>query len=161
MPSDNDYMRQYMAQRRARRRQSLVELSGGKCEGRFYDEEDCCGSTDRLEFDHINPATRLFSLSGKGLDREWSLIVQEHAKCQLLCYQCHRTKTVRAGEAGGGHNKLVDYQNWPHGSMQRYMVNRCRCIDCKFAKMLYRSKEIGYREIVVAPEGWRRGSIPR
>lgn len=160
MSSDNEYMREYMARRRAQRRQRLVDLSGGKCEGRFYEEEDGCGSTDRLEFDHIDPTTKLFNLSGKDLDRKWSLVVQEHAKCQLLCYQCHRTKTVQNGETAGGRNKLPDHRNWPHGSMQRYTVNNCRCIDCKFAKALYRIKEIQYREVVKAPEGWRRGIIP-
>jgi glutaredoxin len=44
--------------------------------------------------------------------------------------------------------------------MQRYTVNGCRCTDCKFAKMLYRNKEIEYREVVEAPEGWRRGIPP-
>lgn len=158
-------MRQYMAQRRTRRRQQLIELSGGRCEGRFFDEEDACGPTvcgsvDRLEFDHIDRTTRLFSLSGKGLDGSWPRIMQEHAKCQLLCYQCHRIKTVAAGETGGGHNKLINHKDWPHGSMQRYSVNGCKCVDCKFAKMLYRNKKIGYREVVEAPQEWRRGIIP-
>lgn len=159
-------MRQYMAARRARRRQDLIELSGGKCEGRLFDEENAygptaCGSTDRLEFDHIDSKTRSFNLSGKGLDGPWHVIIQEHAKCQLLCYQCHRIKTVRAGETGGGHNKLLNHRDWPHGSMQRYSVNQCRCADCRFAKMLYRNGEIGYRDIVEAPKNWKRGPIPR
>lgn len=160
MNGNNEYMREYMAQRRARRRQVLIDLSGGKCEGHFYEEEDGCGSTNRLEFDHIDRTTRLFNLSGKGLDGKWSSILEEHAKCQLLCHECHRTKTVLAGDSGGGHNKILNHRDWPHGSTQRYTVNSCRCIDCKFAKMLYRNKEIGYRDIVKAPEGWKRGAIP-
>ena len=147
---DNEYMREYMAKRRATRRNKLVELSGSRCK--------VCGRDDQLEFDHRDNATRSFRLSGKGLDGPWPRLIEEHAKCDLLCYRCHRTKTIENGESGGGHNKLID---WPHGTMQRYMADKCRCIDCKYARMLYRNKETGYREVVQAPRGWRRGYSPR
>lgn len=58
-----------------------------------------CGSTENLEVDHIDPSTkdpRLRGWSGgtgnywrwKKKDREAEL-----AKCQVLCYSCHKKKT--------------------------------------------------------------------
>ena len=53
-----------------------------------------CGSTDNLEFDHIYPTTKLFvitqaqSVSTERLDAEL-------AKCQLLCHECHKLKSIQ------------------------------------------------------------------
>jgi 5-methylcytosine-specific restriction endonuclease McrA len=43
------YMRTYIKARRKVRRARLIELLGGQCVR--------CGSTDELEFDHIDPET--------------------------------------------------------------------------------------------------------
>lgn len=144
----NEYMRQYMAQRRAERRQDLLNLASSKCIR--------CGSMANLEFDHRDPTTRRFLLSGKGLDGPWSLILNEFSKCDLLCDKCHHQKTKEAGESGGGHNKILDPR---HGSVHMYMVHACRCTDCRFAKMLYRKGQLSYSETAIAPIGWRRGLI--
>lgn len=88
--SSNEYMREYMKARRERRRAELLELLGGACSR--------CTSEDELHFDHIDSSTRSFTLSGAGLDRSWSAILEEAAKCQLLCETCHRTKTRQCGD---------------------------------------------------------------
>ncbi len=55
---------------------------GGKCVE--------CGSTELLQFDHINPLEKSFTITSnfhrKDLD-------EELAKCQLLCWDCHMEKT--------------------------------------------------------------------
>lgn len=51
-----------------------------------------CGSTDRCQFDHIDPESK---------DREiawiWTgsveVLEQELSKCQILCWSCHHAKT--------------------------------------------------------------------
>jgi 5-methylcytosine-specific restriction endonuclease McrA len=48
------------------------------------------GATEGLEFDHIDPSTKEFTISG--LSRAWDVLVTEAAKCQLLCRPCHVAK---------------------------------------------------------------------
>ena len=60
----------------------------------FFKGKQCvqCGSKDRLELDHINPADKLHH-------RIWSWTEErrkaEIAKCQVLCHDCHKGKTSR------------------------------------------------------------------
>ena len=72
------YQRQWMRDRRA----EAVAAFGGRCRQ--------CGSVERLQFDHIDPATKTTNAiwaMGKA-KREAEL-----AKCQLLCAACHAAKT--------------------------------------------------------------------
>jgi len=138
MKSSNEYMRSYMAARRTERRSILVEMLGGKCV--------TCGSRNNLEFDHKAPGSASFRMSGKDLDRSWDSILVELKKCQLLCHDCHRAKTVANREAGGGYNKNTSPQQ--HGTMRCYQETKCKCSLCVKAKRLYRAKEIGYTDVV-------------
>ena len=55
-----------------------------------------CGNTDYrvLDFDHIDPSTKIDSISGLvSRGSAWWRIEEELAKCQLLCANCHRVKT--------------------------------------------------------------------
>lgn len=57
-----------------------------------------CGSNEDLQLDHVDPKLkvdhRIWSWSKERRDAET-------AKCQVLCYPCHITKTITAGEGGG------------------------------------------------------------
>jgi len=50
-----------------------------------------CGSNKRLEVDHINPKTKITSCVWS-----WSKERREKelAKCQVLCYTCHKKKSA-------------------------------------------------------------------
>lgn len=81
------YQREYQAYHRHRYAEAMRRFKdylGGKCVR--------CGSADRLEFDHVDPETKLFSIA-----RKWKLpfgeIKEELDKCQLLCHECHLDKT--------------------------------------------------------------------
>lgn len=52
-----------------------------------------CGSTKRLEFDHIDPSTKLFNIS-ECAGRPMQVFLDEVAKCQLLCSSCHTDKSI-------------------------------------------------------------------
>ena len=73
---------------RDERRKLLREKLGGKCVG--YNK--VCGSTKKLEFDHIEPENKSFSI-GQCLSKPLDLLLEESEKCQLLCYKCHYEKT--------------------------------------------------------------------
>ncbi len=107
--------------RRAReRRDAARERLGGACAS--------CGSTERLEFDHVDPSTKRFNIARytKADDAEfWA----EIAKCQLLCSPCHHTKT----QADGSYGPVPD-----HGTLSRYVApHRCRCQPCRAESARY------------------------
>jgi hypothetical protein len=65
----------------------------------FLREHPCvdCGEADPivLEFDHLRD--KKFDI-GKGLrDREWQSVLDEMAKCDVVCANCHRRRTARRG----------------------------------------------------------------
>jgi hypothetical protein len=103
--SSNEYMRDYMLRRYHKRRNEAIERLGGVCV--------ICGSPENLEFDHVDPTTKSFTIASS-----WSASQErfdaEIAKCQLLCEACHRHK----------HRTFN-----PHGTAQRYWQG-CRCRPC-------------------------------
>jgi hypothetical protein len=78
-----------------------------------------CGSAERLELDHIDPATKTTHVvwSWAKARRE-----SELAKCQALCHDCHKAKTIAQKSKA-----LV------HGTINGYSKHRCRCADCRRA----------------------------
>lgn len=88
-----------------------ITLLGGECAH--------CGDTERLEFDHIDPNTKSFTISSKAT-LGMKAIRDELTKCQLLCRSCHLKKSGaeiaarRSNEHGGG----------LHG------IRRCKCTLC-------------------------------
>ena len=70
----------------------LVDLFGGRCTR--------CSITDHrvLDFDHIDPMTKRFSLCVGSMRKPWETLIEEAKKCQLLCSNCHRIKTIENGD---------------------------------------------------------------
>lgn len=56
-----------------------------------------CGSTDRLEFDHVDPSTKRRDVC-RMLTYSIKAIEEEIAKCQVLCKPCHVAKGQANGE---------------------------------------------------------------
>jgi hypothetical protein len=96
-------------ERKRQRRAQLIEMLGGRCVR--------CGTTDDLEFDHIDPATKRFVVCSN-LARPWNDLVEEALRCQLLCRSCHRAKGAE------------DRPGPPHG-IYRYSDLGCRCEVCR------------------------------
>ena len=70
---------------RRRTKARLVELHGGRCIRCGY-----AGHVAALVFHHRDPSTKTFAISVDGVPRAWSRLVEEAAKCDLLCANCHR-----------------------------------------------------------------------
>ena len=63
----------------------LIALRGGKCEKCGYDKNMAA-----LEFHHINPEEKEFTLDARSLERNSDeSILKEFNKCVLLCANCH------------------------------------------------------------------------
>lgn len=78
------YNAQYQPERYKARKAELIDKLGGKCV--------VCGSSENLEFDHINPSTKSFSIM-----KQWHDDVDEELKkCQLLCRDCHHIKHYKS-----------------------------------------------------------------
>ena len=67
-------------------REILIEKLGGKCVE--------CGCTEALEFDHIDPSTKSFNIAS-GYTKPKDILLEEVAKCQLLCNKCHVEKSKK------------------------------------------------------------------
>ena len=104
----------YTQRYRLAKKQQAIELLGSKCIN--------CGSTERLEFDHIKMdreddkhiVTRMI------YSNKWSDVLEELKKCQLLCKSCH----IKKSNSERGHTGLQR-----HGILGTY-TSGCRCKQC-------------------------------
>lgn len=132
-----ELQRKYQRERNARIRLDAIKNFGSRC---------CkCGDIDRLEFDHINRASKVSH-------NIWSWAPErreaELLKCQLLCHECHKRKT--ASENGA---------HLMHGMLGMYNSRGCRCALCREAKnqAIYAwRKKVGGRK---APKKTIAGSL--
>lgn len=81
---------QAVSKRRRKLKEMSVEYKGGKCKNCGYDYY-----IGALEFHHINPEEKDFSISAAGTTKSWENIKKELDKCICLCSNCH--KEVHAG----------------------------------------------------------------
>jgi len=120
----------YLRKQRENRRFFAFEKLGRKCVD--------CGSTRDLEFDHIDPKTKLFSI-GKIWSARWEVFLAELEKCQLKCKKCHLIKSNKeARERMLGTGK--------HGTMWMYHKHKCRCEKCVSYKHLHYLKYKAHRK---------------
>jgi transposase len=73
-----------VARRRRKVKQQLVDDAGGRCSVCGYSR--CIAA---LEFHHLVPADKSFSLSHRGVARSLDKARLEASKCALLCANCH------------------------------------------------------------------------
>jgi 5-methylcytosine-specific restriction endonuclease McrA len=111
VPNRTAYIVAKNKERKRQRRAQLIEMLGAVCIR--------CGTTEDLEFDHVDPSTKRFVVCSN-LARRWDELVEEALRCQLLCKPCHRTKGAE------------DRPEAPHG-IYRYSDLGCRCGVCRAA----------------------------
>ena len=63
-----------------------------------------CGYRDNaeaLQFDHLDAGAKRFKLSGGAVERGMNALLEEIAKCEVVCANCHviRTQTRRWADA--------------------------------------------------------------
>lgn len=107
------YHRRYYHEKR---RQPMIDYLGGECVR--------CGSTSDLQFDHRIPSEKSFDIRAN-MTLSNPLVREELDKCQLLCRDCHRSKT---GEENSGYT---------HGTIYAWMKVKCKCDTCTQAKRVW------------------------
>lgn len=68
-------------------KRKLVEYKGGQCENKGCGYKRCIAA---LDFHHIDPEQKQFSISRKGQCVSFEEAKKEVDKCMLLCANCHR-----------------------------------------------------------------------
>jgi len=113
-----------------RLKNEYAAILGGKCAS--------CGSSDDLEFDHIERATKKFTI-GNNMFRPRQVILPELEKCQLLCQVCHKSKSD-------------DEMRVPHGGGMSGRRN-CHCAPCKAQKSQWNREYKKLRKNMARPSG--------
>jgi hypothetical protein len=79
----------------AQRRRLLRERTEFLLE--YFETNPCrdCGETDPvvLEFDHLRD--KRFTIGGQLAYYNWERVLEEIAKCEVVCANCHRRRTAR------------------------------------------------------------------
>lgn len=101
----------YQLERYHRLRIESISQLGGRCV--------ICGTTDTLEFHHINPEEKSFTIGDL-----WSIgrdkIQEELKKCELRCSKHHK-----------------EVHQASHGTLGYYRHQKCRCDLCRDANRVY------------------------
>jgi predicted HNH restriction endonuclease len=74
-----------VSERRRKIKEMAVEYKGGKCI--FCGYSRCIGA---LEFHHLSPEEKDFSIASTGTTKSWERIKKELDKCICVCANCHR-----------------------------------------------------------------------
>ncbi len=65
----------------------------------YFKENPCvdCGETNPivLEFDHRNSEEKEYNISEIIMNKSWKIVLNEIAKCDVRCANCHRIKTAK------------------------------------------------------------------
>jgi hypothetical protein len=94
-----EQFRRSLQKRRRKRKLDLVAAYGGRC-------VDCGYSArpEALQFHHRDPATKDFGLGT--FNGSLTRLIEEAAKCDLVCANCHRIRHAR--EAGASPYRVVE-----------------------------------------------------
>ena len=127
-------VREYHRRYYYKRRQKLIDILGDRCEW--------CGTSDNLQFDHVDPDLKEFDIS-ENLTASNGRVRRELAKCQLLCRDCHMEKT-RCEQLEIG---------FRHATMYAWMKRRCPCELCQVAKREWYDERNAKRRTVDGARG--------
>ena len=76
---------EYKREQRKEGKAYCVEYLGGKCVK--------CGTTHNLQFDHIKREGKKYNIASR-VHLVFTILKEELDKCQLLCVDCHKVKTI-------------------------------------------------------------------
>lgn len=100
-----------------KRRQAVIDYLGGCCA--------VCGGVEDLQVDHVERAHKRIEIGSR---LTLSSLLDELAKCQLLCAPHHREKTAE------------EQRGFTHGTMYAWQKIKCDCEPCTLAKWEWHDK---------------------
>jgi transposase-like protein len=100
-----------VARRRRAVRAAIIREAGGRCVVCGYDRY-----VGALQFHHLEPSEKEFTISGRGVTRALDRLRVEASKCALLCANCHaeveggvRTLSLEFQQPLKGESRGADY----------------------------------------------------
>ena len=140
VPASKEYFQEYYL---IRKRKLFVLVDGPD-----YHCTLCDYRADDLEFDHVDPETKLFSIGGRIMQgwkgEKYQELLAELEKCQLLCPAHHLEKT---------RIQLSVERGWQHGTMYGWMKKKCQCPACSASKDEFNANRRQNRGYVRGPYG--------
>lgn len=123
-------MNEYMLDRYYRRKAIAIRVLGGECVK--------CGATKELEFDHIDPDTKISSIGKMLASASYEKLNSELKKCQLLCKKHHHEKTKSE------YAELTECLRGHALAGKNLGVSARGTRFCKYCKYVSRAKSNGY-----------------
>lgn len=123
----------------AKRKQELIDYLGGACL--------VCGATESLEFDHIRWQDKSFTIGQNWGMKDREALYAELDKCQLLCKDHHREKTL------ADLSEIGFQQGITHGTYYAFQRKKCVCEVCELAKREWYDKRNAKRRDAEGPRG--------
>src|SRR5262245_22450654 len=80
-----EYLIQAVSNRRRKLREMAIHYKGSRCSLCGYNR-----CAEALEFHHLDPEKKDFTISDRGYSQSWEKIKNELDKCIMLCANCHR-----------------------------------------------------------------------
>jgi hypothetical protein len=117
----------YSRSGRDKRRARLVRLHGGRCRRCAYDR-----LAHALEFHHREPSEKKFQLSKRGLTQRFAILLEELAKCDLLCGNCH-AEDEAAIPSRAGPKSLIVIRHRRRRKLELIAVRGGACQICSFS----------------------------
>lgn len=119
--------KQYLIDRYREQRAMFIERLGGKCAK--------CGVKENLEIDHKRWEEKSFNIARLWPESKLPMVYEELKKCQLLCSDCHLSKT-RVDLSNIMHSKY----EFTHGTFYGWMRKKCTCEVCLAHKASFYDK---------------------
>jgi hypothetical protein len=109
-------------------RAEFITILGGKCAR--------CGTTERIEIDHINPKDKSFGIGAYWGKYSLPEALEELKKCQALCHNCHKSKSDEESRV----RMLSKYSDgFRHGTFYAWLTKKCQCVICCTARNEFNS----------------------
>lgn len=93
------FQKKYQRERHRQRKLALVELLGTfctDCKMNLLEWPECA------DFDHLPGFDKSFTIGNYVGTKKWDEILEEAAKTELVCANCHRTRTKERGDEARG-----------------------------------------------------------
>lgn len=119
MSYNQEANKKYLKNRYKKQREYLISLLGDCCVK--------CGAKEDLQFDHIDPELKSFSVSRLWALKDLPKVEKELEKCQLLCENCHIEKTSKENSGRP--------ETYKHGTLYSWMKKKCNCEECLDSKL--------------------------
>lgn len=113
--------KKYLNERYAAQRADLIARLGGVC--------TICGSTEKLEIDHVEWNKKSFNVGALWPTKKLPLVHEELKKCQLLCREHHEQKS-----SADMLEIIALRPPFRHGTIYGFMRMKCKCSECAAAK---------------------------